>query len=356
VVLREKITGPLGLASIRCGCEPGVAVVAGYTRDGRLSQKIDMSFPSGAGALVGNAADLARWAAALHGGKVLKPATYQAMITPELPAGATERYGFGLTRGDVRGLETIGHNGGIFGFNTESLYLPGRKLFVAVLSNSDAREPGADLTARRLLASAAGTPYPELKAMALDPKEIEPFLGVYKGAGVERSLALRGGRLVAWRGTGEPFEVLAASNNRFFYGPRSLSYFDLTKGADGKPVMTFHANGASAPERAVWAGPAPPQPEAAAALTPAEQAALAGSYATGPAVLTITAGEGGMTAQLTGQPPIRLEAVGKRELRTVGVDARLLFEEVDGRIARVVLHQNGRTTPFARAALKPVSP
>ena len=85
-----------------------------------------------------------------------------------------------------------------------------------------------------------------------------------------------------------------------------------------------------------------------AALSPAEQAALAGNYAMGPAVMTIIAGEQGMTAQLTGQPPIKLEALGKRELRTVGVDARLSFEEKDGRIARVILHQNGRTIPFER--------
>ena len=70
IALREKVTGPLGLRSIRCGCEPGPAEVAGYTQSGNPSQKIDMSFPSGAGALVGNVGDLARWATALHGGKV----------------------------------------------------------------------------------------------------------------------------------------------------------------------------------------------------------------------------------------------------------------------------------------------
>ena len=102
--LREKVTGPLGLASIRCGCEPGPAVVAGFTEGGKPSQRIDMSVPSGAGALVGNAADLARWAAALHGGKVLKPATYQVMITP-VGAGASAplTYAYGLVRGEVRG-------------------------------------------------------------------------------------------------------------------------------------------------------------------------------------------------------------------------------------------------------------
>lgn len=269
VALREKITGPLGLNSIRCGCEPGKPEVASYSRDDKPSQKIDMSFPSGAGALIGNAADLARWAAALHESKVLKPATYQVMITPRLPDGADERYGFGLTRNEVRGLETVGHNGGIFGFNTESLYAPNRKLFVAVLSNSDAREPGAGMTARRLLAAAAGLPFPAMTAQALDPKAIEPFLGVYKAGAAERTLFLREGKLFARRtGSGE-MELFSAGNWRFFYGPRSLSYFDLARGSDGKPVMRFHAEGALNAEEAVWTGAAPTE-AAAVSLSPDE--------------------------------------------------------------------------------------
>ncbi|UUR06762.1 serine hydrolase domain-containing protein [Sphingomonas glaciei] len=345
--LREKITGPLGLRSIHCGCEPGAAEVAGYTRGNGLSQKIDMSFPSGAGALVGNVGDLARWAAALHGGKVLKPATYQAMIAPQLPGGAAERYGFGLSRGEVRGLQTIGHNGGIFGFNTESLYVPDTKLFVAVLSNSDTREPGADTTARRLLASAAGVPFPMMTAQALDTKAVEPFLGVYKFPEAERRLLLRDGKLFTQRTGSEALEVSPAGNGRYFYGLSSLSYFELTRGADGKAVMRFHPNGAIKAEQGMWTGAAPVE-AASVTLSPADRAAMAGTYAMGPVTMTIADTGTGLTGQLTGQQPIALAATGRRELRTVGIDARMMFEEVDGKVVRVVLHQNGRTIPFER--------
>ncbi len=347
VALREKITGPLGLTSIRCGCEPGPAVTPSYTQGDKPSQKVDMSLPSGAGALVGTASDLARWAAALHGGRVLKPASYQAMITPQLPKGATERYGFGLTQGDVRGLSFIGHNGGIFGFNTESLYVPGKKLFVAVLSNSDAREPGADVTARRLLASAAGVPFPVMSAQPLDVKSVEPFLGVYTLADGERQLMLRDGKLYTRRSGGQAMQVLSAGNGRYFYGSSTLSYFELAKGTDGKPVMIFYPNGALKAERAVWTGAVPVE-AAAVTLTPAERQQLAGDYVFGPAIMTIAETADGLTGQLTGQQPIPLQVIGKRELRTVGVDARLVFEEANGKIARVVLHQNGRTIPFER--------
>jgi hypothetical protein len=64
--------------------------------------------------------------------------------------------------------------------------------------------------------------------------------------------------------------------------------------------------------------------------------------------MTISTTGEGLTGQLTGQQPISLRPIGKRELRTIGVDARLVFEEVDGKIIRVVLNQNGRTFPFER--------
>ena len=346
--LRERITGPLGLSSIRCGCEPGMAVVEGHTADDKVAQRIDMSVPSGAGALVGTAADLARWAAALHGGKVLKPATYRAMITPNgLPDGASERYAYGLTLGEVRGLSTVGHNGGIFGFNTESLYAPDKKLFVAVLSNSDSREPEAAITARRLLASAAGTPFPELKAQAADLKQLAPFVGLYKAAEAERRFFIKDGKLYAQRGTGEAFEVYAAGNDRFFYGPRSLSYFTLSRGAEGTPVMTFHGNGAEAGEALAWAGPVPPE-AATVTLAPGQLDRLVGSFAMGQAVMTIARNGNTLTGQLSGQPPIPLEPLSALEFRPVGIEARLVFEEQDGKVTRAVLHQNGRTLPFVR--------
>lgn len=347
VALREKITGPLKLTSIRCGCEPGPAVVASYTANDAASQKIDMTVPSGAGALVGNAADLARWAAALHGGKVLKPASYQEMITPKVPAGADERYGFGLGLDEVRGLGTIGHNGGIFGFNTESLYTPERKLFVAVLSNSDSRVPGAAETARRLLATAAGVPYPELEPQPLKLSDVEPLVGLYKGASFERRLFVKDGKFFAQRASGQPIEAFPAGSGRFTFGRRSLSYFDVSRGADGKNLLTFYPNGALKGETFTYAGPVPAE-AVGVALTTVQQAALVGEYAAGPAVMTIAQDDSGLTGQLTGQPPIKLEAIGPRELRTVGVDARLVFEEAGGKIVRVVLHQGGRTIPFER--------
>jgi CubicO group peptidase (beta-lactamase class C family) len=349
VALREKITGPLGLTSIRCGCEPGARVTNGYGDGGKLAQAIDMSVPSGAGALVGNASDLARWMSALHGGKVLRPATYQAMITPQgSAASAPMKYGFGLARGELRGFPTIEHGGDIFGFSTDSIYLPARKLAVVVLGNAERGVNDPEMISRRLLAEAAGVPFPVLRAQPADLAALEPFFGVYRNLeGTERRFFAKDGKLYMHRVGGSASEVFAAGADRFFYGPKSLTYFDLKRAEDGKPALAMHLNGAEKGEIGFYAGPVSANaPEAV--LSPAQLDRLVGNYVFGPATLTLAREGGGLTAQLTGQRPIPLRASGSTEFQTVGVDARLVFEEAEGTVAALVLHQKGRTLRFER--------
>ncbi|MEO8142088.1 MAG: serine hydrolase domain-containing protein, partial [Sphingomicrobium sp.] len=101
----DLVTVPLKLASIRSGIgadgTPGMA--KGYTQGDKapkLAQKIHMSVPHGAGALIGTVGDLAAWGNALHNGKLLAPASYAAMTGPTKTAdGTTTPYGFGLEIG-----------------------------------------------------------------------------------------------------------------------------------------------------------------------------------------------------------------------------------------------------------------
>ena len=86
-VVAERIAGPLGLRSIGFGVEREArpAMARGYDGgDARTgpARPIHMSVPHAAGALVGTAGDMARWAQALHHGRVVGPALYAQMIAP----------------------------------------------------------------------------------------------------------------------------------------------------------------------------------------------------------------------------------------------------------------------------------
>ena len=168
-VVAERITGPLGLRSIGYGVEretlPGMARgYAGGDARAEPARPIHMSVPHAAGALVGTAGDIARWAQALHHGRVVSPALYAQMIAPApLPEGRTHPYGFGLGLDELRGRRTIEHSGGIFGFSTYAAYLPAEDVQVVVLTNSNDPASPPGLLAWRLAALAVGDPFPDLQ-------------------------------------------------------------------------------------------------------------------------------------------------------------------------------------------------
>jgi D-alanyl-D-alanine carboxypeptidase len=138
--LDEEIARPLGLATLGWCTRPGkdtqVTMGHQYLGPGKL-QVSDYAHPSkslGGGALCSSAGDLAAWNRALHGGRVLSPASYTAMTTPR---GASKGYGFGLqfttTAWGARGMY---HLGGIIGFSAQNAWFPAESLSVTVLYNS----------------------------------------------------------------------------------------------------------------------------------------------------------------------------------------------------------------------------
>ena len=85
------------------------------------------------------------WAQALHHGKVLKPASY---AHDDRADDAERRHETTLMVSACRtapcaGMATIEHSGGIFGGNTDSLYIPAQDMFVAVFANSDRPAAGS---------------------------------------------------------------------------------------------------------------------------------------------------------------------------------------------------------------------
>lgn len=152
------------------------------------------AWPFSAGSLCSDTADLVAWNRALHGGRVLSPASYREMITPgTLNDGTSIRYGFGISVADLGGRRVIGHGGGINGFLSESQYYPDDDLVVVVLQNTaGALNPRE--TAKKIAEAVLGPA----------PSRAKPFTGeatAYTGT-------------YAGRGRGRPTTVtIAASGN-----------------------------------------------------------------------------------------------------------------------------------------------
>lgn len=350
----ERIAKPLGLTTIRYGVLESETrgMAQGYTRqEGKVvpSKAIHMSVPHAAGALIGTVEDLARWNAALHAGKVVPKPYYEQMIAPtKLADGTTEQYGFGITNRQVRSRAAIGHGGGIFGFTTDSIYLPKEDVFVAVFANSDDPRTDPGMVMMQLAALAVDDPFPTFDKQKLDAKAVEPWVGLYKIGDAERRLFLRDGKLYTQRTGGSELEAHAAGGGKYFY-TNSLTWFELKRDAAGTPVMAMYQQGAAKAEESLRAGDIPPEPKAIE-VPRATLERYAGSYNAGSAMLVVALpAEGPMTAKLGGQPAIPLMALSQSEFRTVGVDARLEFIIEGEKVTAAVLKQGGREMRAARA-------
>jgi CubicO group peptidase (beta-lactamase class C family) len=339
--LAERITGPLGLRTTAHAAPEAAA--RGYTEeDGRQApvQLSHMSVAHAAGGLHGSVADMARWARALHRGRLVPEPLYAEMTGPaRLADGSTESYGFGLRLREIRGRRALVHGGAGGGLDTDSAYIPAEDLFVAVFANSD--DPATDPAnlVRRLAALALGEPIPVFARADVPAASLEPLFGAYDAQrGPDTRFFARDGRLWIGRGDDE-IEVFAAGDDRFFFGPEALAWFRIARLPDGAHAMEMHGAEAAVPVRAVRTGPVP----AAFAVAPDVLAAYAGSYRTETLAVVVSLGENGRPSiAFAGGAPVPLRPVSETEFRVEGQPMRIVFHPENGSVDRFTLYRGAR--------------
>ncbi|HEX6429952.1 MAG TPA: serine hydrolase [Niastella sp.] len=116
----------------------------GYEKNGRRyvnANFIDMSVPHAAGALYSTVEDLYLWDQALYGNQLLRKENMELLFAKHIPSGGSY-YGYGWGIGEIplgntaERKETIGHGGGINGFNTQLTRIPSDKSFIVLLNNT----------------------------------------------------------------------------------------------------------------------------------------------------------------------------------------------------------------------------
>jgi CubicO group peptidase (beta-lactamase class C family) len=141
---------------------------------------ISHSWPYAAGSLCASAADLDAWNRALHGGKILRPATYAEMMRPgALNDGTPLRYAKGIAAADLAGRRAFHHSGDIPGFASHLAYLPESRLSIAVTVNSQGpvRPDAITRSIAELVLGKSPPPRARLKGKAAD------YVGAYRGRG-----------------------------------------------------------------------------------------------------------------------------------------------------------------------------
>ena len=240
--VENKIFAPLGMKkSSYCNNSeivPGRA--SGYqiadANNMRRAPLNDHTWPFSAGSLCSTAGDMVGWLQALHGGKVLTPASYKDMTTPSrLNDGTALRYGMALTVGqDARGALTIGHGGAIAGFNSYAGWYPDAKLAIVVLINSN-----GPVSPEAIASELAGEIIPRLPlALKTYNADATDLVGRYRGPSRGREMMVE----VSRNADG----VLVASVNGA--AAQALPWIEAWKfGRRGQTFMTFERAGTTGP-------------------------------------------------------------------------------------------------------------
>jgi CubicO group peptidase (beta-lactamase class C family) len=142
--LKEKFFAPLGMTNTGV-YETSLKLqkeAIGYTKEnGAYKPALDwnMTWAGGAGALYSTTEDLFAWSEALFNGKVLSPESMKALFAPvrlnngEYPPQG--KYGYGWFISEYRGLEAIGHGGGLSGFSTRLQRFTKDNVTIVMLTN-----------------------------------------------------------------------------------------------------------------------------------------------------------------------------------------------------------------------------
>lgn len=323
----------------------------GYSfRTGKFehSQKISMTQPYAAGALVSTVDDLVKWDSAIHMGKLLKADSWKrAWTSYKLKNGQDTNYAYGWGVGQLEGQTMISHGGGIPGFSTFALTLPKEKVYVAVLTNSESGLAQPEMVASRLAAAAMGKAIPEFNSIKLDEKTLDHYVGVYRIDDKSRRVIVReGNQLIMTRTNGPRTGLQAYSENSFFKDNNSLLRVEFIKNAKGEVTeLIMHQQGNRVAHEKL--NEALPVKEKPYAMTHAEFDRYIGNYQLMPNMILNIRREGNrFIAQATGQGSIELSAVAADKLTAASVGAEVKFEfDAEGKVSQLTLAQGGNLIP-----------
>jgi D-alanyl-D-alanine carboxypeptidase len=244
--LEQRLFQPLGMT--RTSYDDSRRIVpgraAGYEHDGstwRNCAYLSMTHPHAAGALASTVDDLARWDAALVAGEVLPVELLDQAWTSYKPtSGEPAHYGYGWALSAYAGHPTVEHGGGINGFISHALRLPEERLFVAVLTNTTANAPTAELLAVQVTGLLLGEPYRAPEAVAIPVEELARYVGAYRGDdGKLWPVQLEDGQLTLQIPSGPKEHLHPLAAHEFFLNRELLRAYFLPADGDDSVMATL---------------------------------------------------------------------------------------------------------------------
>jgi CubicO group peptidase (beta-lactamase class C family) len=370
-VLQEQILTPLQMKDTGYDLfEPILAKrAAGYEKKGSKfvnAAYLDMSIPYAAGSLYSTVEDLYLWDQALYTDKLISASSKAILFTPFL---SNYAYGWGVSKmkmGELKdSLLTIGHGGGINGFNTIITRLPKDKQLVVLLNNTGGAPLGA--IQKNLLNILYNQPVmPPKKSIAdafrqtLTSSSLEKAVQQFQTLKTDKAYVLNEGEINAlgyeFLAEGKKKEALAvfdlnveAFPNSFnVYDSRGETYMALGDKAasikDYKKSLELNPRNTGGIEKLKELGEKVEAPKDV--VVPASiLETYVGDYQLAPNfILTVTKEGDKMITQATGQGKIEIFAESETKFYPKVMEAKIEFvKDESGKVSKLILNQGGRT-------------
>lgn len=253
----NRICKPLGMNSTRARLTPEMQarLAPGHDEGGRVVMNWDLPTLAGAGALRSTAQDMLKFLAANMG--LVKSSLSAAMQKTHAVQRSTGipdlSIGLGWHILSKYGTEIVWHNGGTAGYHSFIGFDKQKRIGVVVLSNSST---DTDDIGRHLLESkyqlAKYEPLKERKAIRLDPKILEAYVGQYElTPTLVITITRDGDKLYAEVPGQQKIEIFAESETDFFIteADAQVTFVKDEKGAVSHLVL--HQRGQNIPAKRI---------------------------------------------------------------------------------------------------------
>ncbi len=344
--IEQHIFKPLNMKSTLYGSNKEIIKnrAYGYQKSGKYTnaEYLSLTQPYSAGSIMSTVDDLFIWNRAIKNNLLLQPETIQLAFTNyTLNNGDKTNYGYGWSFGSINGSPTIEHSGGIFGYVTNSIYLPEEDVFVAIYSNCDCSDPTG--VSNRLASIAIGKPFPGKKdIVSITLKELEKWEGIYDFEdGSIRTITIENGKIYSQKQGSTKFEIFPMKNNVFFFdGIGSTISFEESNNI----IKAVFKNN----EKGVIGLKSERIPKTISILDMSEKdlQQFVGTYNLAPNFDIIFSISGGkFKAQATGQQEVELFPETQTKFFLKDIEAKIeFFPNQKGEFDSCVLYQGGRET------------
>ena len=342
--VETNIFEPLGMQSSLYGSNSEIIKkrASGYQKNEQYvnAEYLSLTQPYAAGSLMSTVEDLFIWNRAIRSNKLVKQTSIDLAFTNyKLNNGDKFNYGYGWSINDINGSQTIEHSGGIFGYVTNSIYLPNEDVFVAIYSNCDCNGPGQVST--KMAAIAIKKPYRgEEDAISMASDNLKNLVGIYDFAdGSSRIITLEDNQLYSKRTGSSNIKIFPTKKNEFSF---ENSFATIQFQENGKEVKAFFSNRIDKTEGIKTDKPIPVHNEIQLASEILER--YLGVYEINPGFdITITLEDEKLMTQATGQQKIQIFPKSQAKFFLKVLDAQIEFiESKNGSYDSFILYQGGQ--------------